>query len=94
MECLGWEDVCADNAGWAGADDDSRDSGRWRRPPVVCDGQRNCALRLQYERRLHALGGIWRCGRAAQPGDGYQQPSFGVAIARWAPVVCNTEGAR
>jgi len=37
-------------------------------------------LRQRYGGRLFALDRIRRCRRAAQPGDGHQQPSFGLAL--------------
>ena len=51
--------------------------------PVVCDRQRDCALRLRSmgdRGRLHALDRVRRSRRAAQPGDGHQQPSLGLAL--------------
>ena len=42
--------------------------------------------------RLLALDRVRRCRRVAQPGDGHQQPSFGLALPRWASLVCHAQG--
>ena len=68
------------------------------RASLVCDRQRNCALRLQCHggarlaAGLLALDRVRHRRRAAQPGDGNQQPSFGVALARRTSVVCHAQG--
>ena len=47
LGCVGWEQILEGDEQGPGADHDPRHSGRWRRPSVVCDRQRHCALRLQ-----------------------------------------------
>src|SRR5580692_7784315 len=51
-----------------------------------------CALRLRHGWRLLALGGVWPCRRLARARNGYEQPPFRLALARWLALVCNTEG--
>ena len=40
-----------------------------------------------------ALDRVWRRRRAAQPGNGHQQPSLGLALPRWESLVCHAQGA-
>ena len=95
---VGRKQILRRNAKRPGANNDSRDSGRWERTSMVRDRQRHCPMRLQRDGRdrprgrLFALDGVWDRGWAAQPGDGDKQSSFSVALARRATVVCDAEG--